>query len=78
MLNSKNDLLKSSKHVFWDLIKGLEAFNLQFVPRNQNKHADKLVVVGAQYDIPTEISKSVRKNHVKVIMRPVVPNNAKS
>ena len=25
---TKNDILKSYKHVFWDLIEGLEAFNL--------------------------------------------------
>ena len=44
---TKNDLLKSYKHVFWDLIKGLEAFNLQSILRNQNKHANRLVAIGA-------------------------------
>ena len=48
---------------------------MQSVPRNQNKHADRLAVVGAQYDIPTEISRNKRKNHVKVIVRPTVLNN---
>ena len=38
----KNDLLKSYKNIFWDLIEGLEAFNLQSIPRNQNKHVDGL------------------------------------
>ena len=74
----KNDLLKSYKHVIWDLIEGLEAFNLQSIPRNRNKHVDRLAAVGAQYDIPTKISKDTKKNHVKVIIRFSVPNNTKS
>ena len=44
---TKNDLLKSYKHVVWDLIERFEAFNLQSVPRDQNKHADKLAAIGA-------------------------------
>ena len=70
--------MKSYKHVVLDLIEGLEAFNLQSIPRNQNKHVDRLAAVGAQYDIPTEISRNEGKNHVKVIIRLVVPNNAES
>ena len=70
--------MKIYKNVVWDLIEGLEAFNLQSVPRNQNKHANRLVAVGAQYDIPTEISRNEGKNHVKVIVWPTVPNNAES
>ena len=62
----------------WDLIEVFEAFNLQSLLRNQNKHADRLVAIGAQYDIPYEISKNKGNNHVKVIVKPVVPNNAES
>ena len=35
-------------------------------------------MIGAQYDIPTKINRNEGKNHVKVIVRPVVPNNAES
>ena len=72
----KNILLKSYKHVVWDLIEGLEAFNLQSVLRNQNKQVDRLAAIGAQYDISSEINKDKGKNHVKFIVRPAIPINA--
>ena len=37
-----------------------------------------MAAIGAQYDIPTKISRSKGKNHVKVIVRPPIPNNAES
>ena len=75
---TKNDLLKSYKHVVWDLIEGLEAFYFQSVPRNQNKQVDRLAAIGAQYDISSEINKDKGKNHVKFIVRPAIPNNVES
>ena len=48
---TKNGLLKSYKHTIWDLLEGQDAFNIQSVPRNKNKHVDRLTIVGAQYDV---------------------------
>ena len=53
---TKNKLLKSYKHKVWDLLDGFDAFNLISIPRDQNTHADRLVVIGAEFDIPKEIS----------------------
>ena len=54
---TKNDNLKLYKNWVWDIIEEFSAFNIVSIPRNQNQHTDRLVVVGAQFDIPTEISK---------------------
>ena len=51
---------------------------MQFVPRNQNKHANTLATIGSLYDIPSEISKDRGKNHLKFIVRPNIPNNVES
>lgn len=45
---TKSSPLKSYKHRAWDLIEGFEAFDISHVPRNQNKHIDRLVAVGSQ------------------------------
>lgn len=52
---TKNDLLKKYKHRVWGIIEDFDAFNLLSIPRNQNKHADKLVAIESQFDIPTDI-----------------------
>lgn len=52
---TQKNLLKSYKHRVWDLIEGFEAFNISSLPRNQNKHADRLAAIGAQYEIPTHV-----------------------
>lgn len=53
---TKKEILKSYKHRVWDLIEDFQDFNLMFFPRNLNKHAKRLAIVGAQYDIPSDIN----------------------
>ena len=71
----KNDTLKLYKNWIWDIIEIFFAFNIVSIPRNQNQHADRLAVVGAQFDIPIEISKDNIYLHVKIIVRPSIPDN---
>lgn len=72
---AKNDLLKKYKHRVWDLIEDFNASNILSIPRNQNKHADKLAAIGAQFDIPKEIHKIEARQYVKIVVRPSVPDN---
>ena len=68
---TKNALLKSYKYRVWDLLEGFDAFNLVSIPRDQNKHVDRLAAIGAEFDIPKEISSKRTIQHVKVITRPL-------
>lgn len=58
---TKNELLKSYKHRICDLIEDFQAFNLLYIPRNLNKHVDRLAVVGENYDIPSDISNMMKQ-----------------
>ena len=40
----------------WDLLKNFDAFNIIDVPRSKNQHDDRLVAVGAQYDIVNSVT----------------------
>lgn len=73
---TKNDFLKMYKHRIWDLIEEFDAFNLLSVPRNRNKEADKLVALGAQFDILDEVRNIERQQYVKVVVRPSIPDNS--
>ena len=59
----------------WDLLEGLDAFNIQSIPRNKNKHADRLAAIGAQVDIPSEIRKEKLQPYVKIVIRPSILDN---
>ena len=48
---TKNGLLKSYKHRVWDFLEGFNAFNIQSIPRKENRHADRLAAIGASYDV---------------------------
>lgn len=63
------------KHRIWDLIEDFEAFNLPSIPRNFNKEADRLVSLGAQFDIPKELDNVDRQQYVKFIVRPSILDN---
>lgn len=54
-LNAIKNVLKRYRYQVWDLIEDVDAFNLIYVPRDQNKHADKLASFGVQFDISKEI-----------------------
>lgn len=72
---TKNDILKAYKHRVWDAIEDFSAFNIIAIPRKFNQHANRLAAVGSQYDIPSNISKEVDQQHIKVIVRPSIPDN---
>lgn len=59
---SKNDIMKAYKHRVWDAIEDFCAFNIVAIPRKFNQHADRLVSIGSQYDIPNSISKEKISN----------------
>ena len=44
---TKNYTLKLYKNQIWDIIEEFFAFNIIFIPRDQNQHVDRLVAVGA-------------------------------
>ncbi|KAH9306910.1 hypothetical protein KI387_011314, partial [Taxus chinensis] len=48
---TKNDLLKCYKNRVWDLMEDFEGFGIKSIPRKENQAADRLVVVGAAFDI---------------------------
>ncbi|XP_057825751.1 uncharacterized protein LOC131037573 [Cryptomeria japonica] len=71
----KNDNLKAYKLRVWDSIEDFDAFNIVAVPRSRNQHADWLAAVGAQYDIPNSIKRVCDQQHIKIIIRPSIPDN---
>lgn len=48
---TKNSLLKAYRHRVCDLIEEFQAFNIQVVPRRLNTSVERLVAMGAQYNI---------------------------
>lgn len=52
---ARNDALKSYRNRVWNIIEEFNAFNLISIPRNQNKHAERLAAIGAHFDIPSDI-----------------------
>lgn len=57
------------------MIEDFEAFNLLSIPRNQNKEADRLVTLGAQFDIQGERNNIHRQQYVKVVVRLSILDN---
>lgn len=72
---TKNNVLKMYKHRIWDLIEDFHAFNLLSIPRSQNKEVNRLVSLGAQFDIPKELENINRQQYVKVGVRPSILDN---
>ena len=71
---TKNGLLKSYKHRVWDFLEGFNAFNIQRIPRKENKHADRLVAIGASYDVSGDLEEK-KKQQIKMLVRPAIPDN---
>jgi hypothetical protein len=67
-------LLKSYKHRVWDFLEGFNAFNIQSIPRRENKHVDRLAAIGASYYVPGNIEEE-KKQQIKVVVRPTVLDN---
>ena len=72
---TKNDTLNNYKHKVWDEIENFDAFNFIVVPKKLNQHADRLAVVGAQFDVARNINKEHVQQHIKIIVRPSIPDN---
>ena len=56
-----NEFLKTYKQRVWDLLEGFQAFNIQSVPRRENKHANMHATIGAQYDVPKHVEDDKEK-----------------
>lgn len=67
-------LLKVYKHRVWDLLKDFQAFNIQPILRIKNKHVDRLVVVGTQYDLLENITNK-KEQHIRLVVRPAMLDN---
>ncbi|KAH9296132.1 hypothetical protein KI387_039720, partial [Taxus chinensis] len=71
----KNDLLKNYKNQVWDLIEDLEAFSINSIPRKKNEAADRLAAIGAAFDVVENIKSEKPQPHIKVVVKPAVPDN---
>ena len=57
------------------MLEDFDAFNLESIPRNQNKHDYRLADIGAQFDILGDIRKEKVQQYVKVVVRPSILDN---
>jgi ribonuclease HI len=72
---AKHPRLRSYRNEVWDLIDNFfSAFNISFVPREDNVVADSLAVSASRFKIPLL---SMVKYDVEIKYRPSVPNNVK-
>ena len=71
---TKNNLLKSYKHRVWDLLEGSQAFNIQSIPRRDNKCVERLAAIGSHYDVPDHVEDK-REQHIRLVVRPIVLDN---
>jgi hypothetical protein len=72
---AKHPQLRSYRNEVWDLIDNFFlAFNISFIPREENTLADSLVVSASMFKIPL-LPKI--KYEVEIRYRPSVPNNIK-
>jgi ribonuclease HI len=72
---AKHPRLRSYRNEVWDLIDiFFLAFNISFVPREENSMADSLVVLASQFKVPLPPK---LKYDVEVKYRPSVPDNIK-
>jgi ribonuclease HI len=72
---AKHPRLKNYRNEVWDLIDNFfSAFNISFIPRENNVVADSLVVSASQFKIPQT---PMAKYDVEIKYRPSVPDNVK-
>ena len=69
---TKNGFLKS--YSVWDFLESFNAFNIQSIPRKENRHAYRLAEIGASYDVPGDLEEK-KKQQIKMIVRHVIPDN---
>ncbi|KAH9311130.1 hypothetical protein KI387_026165, partial [Taxus chinensis] len=71
----KNPLMNSYRHRVSDLMEDFKAINIQSIPRIENKHADRLAVIGASFEVLEQIENKKIQPHIKLIFRPLIPDN---
>ena len=62
---TKNGFLKSYR--VWYLLEGFNAFNIQSIPRKENRHANRLATIGASYDVPGNLEEE-KQQKIKVVV----------
>ena len=70
----KNGLLKSYKHGVWDFLECFNAFNIQSIPRKENRHANRLAAIGASHDVLRNLEEE-KKQQIRMVVRPAIPDN---
>ncbi|KAH9318857.1 hypothetical protein KI387_020626, partial [Taxus chinensis] len=45
------------------------------IPRDENKQAYRSAAVGADFDIPSDVKRKDNHPHIKVVVRPSIPDN---
>ena len=70
----ENNVLIPYKNKFWDFFEGFKAFNIKNIPQKKNTCVDRLVVLGAQYDILEHVANS-KEQYVRILVRLVILDN---
>ena len=55
-------------------LEGFNAFNIQSIPRKENRHVDRLAAIGASYDVPRDLEEK-KGQQIKMVVRPAIPDN---
>ena len=72
---TKNIMMRNYRNEVWDFIENFfTAFNIVFIPRDQNEHADSLAIAASCFKIPT-VPKL--RYEVEVRYRPSIPDNVR-
>ena len=56
------------------MLEGFQAFNIQSIPRRENKYANRLATIGTQYDVPKYVV-DAKEKHIRLVVRPNVLEN---
>lgn len=65
---TKNGFLKYYKHRVWDFLECFSVFNIQSIPRKENRHANILAAVSASYDVPRSL-KDKKRQKIKMVVK---------
>jgi len=75
LCQTKHPRLRAYRNEVWDLIENyFEAFNLQFVPREENRLADSLAVAASTFKPPISVK---LRYEIEMRHRPSIPDNIK-
>lgn len=75
LCQTKHPRLRSYRNEVWDSVENIfNAFNLTYIPRDQNIHADSLAVSASSFKIPNQTNVLYQ---ILVKYRPSIPDNLK-